>query len=225
MTFSIVARCEKTGMFGMAVSSSSPAVAARCAFARAGVGAFSSQNITDPSLGVLGLDLMQKGKSAQEALNDIISSADHIEYRQLATIDNNGDTACFSGENTLGINATFNDKNVACAGNLLSGIHIPEIMTKAFKASSGYIADRLLIAMQAAVSAGGEEGPIHSAGMLIVDKVSWPIANLRVDWHEDADPIGELEKLWRLYEPQLEAYVTRALDPRVAPSYGVPGDE
>lgn len=225
MTFSIVARCEKTGMFGVAVSSSSPAVAARCAFAKAGVGAFSSQNITDPSLGELGLDLMQEGKSAQKALDYIVSSAEHIQYRQLTAIGNNGDTACFSGENTLGINATFNEKNVACAGNLLSSTHIPEAMVNAFNASNGYLADRLLIAMKAAVKAGGEEGPIHSAGMLVVDKVSWPIANLRVDWHEASDPIGELEKLWRLYEPQMEAYVTRALDPRDAPSYGVPGDE
>lgn len=225
MTFSIVARCEKTGMFGLAVSSSSPAVAARCAFARAGVGAVSTQNITDPSLGERGLDLMQSGKSAQEALDEIVSSTNHIQYRQLTAVDVKGVTACFSGEKTLGINATHNETNVACAGNLLSGTHIPQVMAKAFKASEGYLADRLLVAMKAAVDAGGEEGPIHSAGMLLVDKVSWPVASLRIDWHEDADPIGELEKLWKVYEPQLDAYVTRALDPSDAPSYGVPGDE
>ena len=225
MTFSIAARCEKSGMFGMAVSSSSPAVAARCAFARAGVGAVSSQNITDPSLGERGLDLMQAGKTAQEALDEIVATADYIQYRQLTAVDMNGGTACFSGEKTLGINATFNAENVACAGNLLSGTHIPKAMVQAFQTSKGYLADRLLIAMRAAVDTGGEEGPIHSAGMLLVDKVSWPVASLRIDWHEAADPIGELEKLWKIYEPQLDAYVTRALDPSDAPSYGVPGDE
>lgn len=225
MTFSIVARCQKTGMFGLAVSSSSPAVAARCAFAKAGVGAVSTQNITDPSLGERGLDLMQAGKTAQEALDEIVSSSKHIQYRQLSIIDEAGHTACFSGEKTLGINATCNEENVACAGNLLSGTHIPEAMVKAFLASDGYLADRLLFAMKAAIDTGGEEGPIHSAGMLLVDKVSWPVASLRIDWHEDANPICELEKLWKIYEPQLDAYVTRALDPSDAPSYGVPGDE
>ena len=77
--------------------------------------------------------------------------------------------------------------------------------------------------MQAAVDAGGEEGPVHSAGLKIVDKVSWPVADLRVDWTE-ACPVAALRDLWRVYEPQLEAYVTRALDPDAAPTYGVPGD-
>ncbi len=78
--------------------------------------------------------------------------------------------------------------------------------------------------MNAALAAGGEAGPGHSAGMLVVDKVSWPVADLRVDWHE-SDPIGALADLWMLYKPQLAAYVTRALDPTEAPSYGVPGGE
>lgn len=225
MTFSIIARCEKTGMFGLAVSSSSPAVAARCAFAKAGIGAVSSQNITDPSLGPRGLDLMQAGKSAQDALDDIVASTKYMEYRQLCIIDKKGGTACFSGGHTLGVHATYKEANVACAGNLLSGTHIPELMAQAFSSSNGYLADRLLVAMKAAVEAGGEEGPVHSAGMMLVDKVSWPVANLRIDWHEDADPIGELDKLWKVYAPQLDAYVTRALDPTDAPSYGVPGDE
>ena len=66
--------------------------------------------------------------------------------------------------------------------------------------------------MRAGLDAGGEEGPVHSSGLLIVRDVSWPVANLRVDW-SDADPIADLERLWALYEPQLEAYVTRAIDP------------
>ena len=78
--------------------------------------------------------------------------------------------------------------------------------------------------MQAALDAGGEAGPIHSAGMKLVREVAWPVADLRVDWTE-GDPIAELAALWKLYAPQLDAYVTRAIDPRQAPSYGVPGDE
>ena len=56
------------------------------------------------------------------------------------------------------------------------------------------------------------------------EDVEWYVADLRVDWSE-GDPIADLERLWEIYAPQLDAYVTRALDPTAAPSYGVPGDE
>ena len=97
-------------------------------------------------------------------------------------------------------------------------------MVDAFLASSGPLGDRLVGAMRAGLAAGGEAGPVHSAGMLLVRRdVEWPVADLRVDWTE-ACPIAALADLWALYAPQLDAYVTRALDPGAAPSYGVPGD-
>lgn len=225
MTFSVAARCSETGMFGIAVSSSSPAVAARCAFARAGAGAASSQNITDPSLGERCLDLMALGASASQALAVISESTPNIEYRQLTAVDSLGRTAYYSGSKTLGIYAGAENENVVCAGNLLSSTEVPLAMVEAFNASSGYLGDRLLSAMDAAVAAGGEAGPVHSAGLLLVDKVSWPVASLRVDWHEQGDPIAELRKVWEVYSPQLSDYVTRAIDPSTAPSYGVPGDQ
>ena len=225
MTFSIATRCNKTGMFGLAVSSSSPAVAARCAYTRAGVGAVSSQNITDPTLGPKCLDLMEQGASAAEAIDDLVGSTEFIEYRQLTAVDSAGRTASFSGQHTLGIYAASEAADVVCAGNLLDNMGVPDAMIEAFNGSSGHLGDRLLIAMRAAEDAGGEAGPVHSAGMLLVDKVSWPVASLRVDWHEAGDPISELAKVWEIYKPQLNDYVTRALNPSSAPSYGVPGDE
>ncbi|MDE0111625.1 MAG: DUF1028 domain-containing protein, partial [Albidovulum sp.] len=78
--------------------------------------------------------------------------------------------------------------------------------------------------MRAALDAGGEAGPVHSAGMYLVREVAWPVADVRVDW-SDSDPIAELDRVWSLYKPQLEDYVSRALNPESAPSYGVPGDE
>jgi uncharacterized Ntn-hydrolase superfamily protein len=222
MTFSIVARCAETGMFGIAVSSSSPAVAARCAHARAGVGAVASQNITDPSLGPRTLDLMELGAGAPEAI-DIIRRGPKLAYRQVLAVDCKGRTAIHSGTKVLGRWAEAQAENVACAGNLLKADRVPQAMVDAFSGARGHLAARLLAAMQAAVDAGGEEGPVHSAGLKIVDKVSWPVADLRVDWTE-ACPVAALRDLWRVYEPQLEAYVTRALDPDAAPTYGVPGD-
>jgi uncharacterized Ntn-hydrolase superfamily protein len=224
MTFSIAARCVDTGMFGIAVSSSSPAVAARCAHARAGVGAFGTQNITDPRLGPQGLDLMATGASAEQAIATLKQSAPHIEFRQLIAVDANGKAAAHSGDHTLGTHATAQALNVVAAGNLLRDEEIPAKMVAAFQRAQGHLAERLLTAMEAAIAAGGEEGPVHSAGLLIVRDVPWPVADLRVDW-SDGDPIAELRRLWGIYKPQLEDYVTRALNPTAAPTFGVPGDK
>lgn len=211
-------------MFGIAVSSSSPCVAARCAHARAGAGAVATQNITDPTLGPKGLDLLAKGLSARDALAKLRANAPYIDYRQLALVDRQGGTASFSGPKTLGIHETAEAADVVTAGNLLKSPDIPQRMIDAFQANEkAHLGARLIAAMQAALAAGGEEGPVHSAGMLLVRDVAWPVADLRVDWHE-TDPIGELDRLWKLWQPQMDAYVTRALNPSTAPSYGVPGD-
>lgn len=225
MTFSISARCERTGMFGIAVSSSSPCVAARCAHARAGVGVVATQNITDPMLGPRGLDLMAGGLSADEVMARFAAEAPHFEYRQVVVLDGIGRAAGHSGARTLGTHGISIAPDVAAAGNLLASEEVPRRMVAAFLAEpDAHIGDRILAAMRAALAAGGEEGDVHSAGMLLVDKVGWPVADLRIDWTE-GDPIGELAGLWRLWQPQMDAYVTRALDPSTAPSYGVPGDE
>jgi uncharacterized Ntn-hydrolase superfamily protein len=223
MTFSIVARCARTGMFGVAVSSSSPAVAARCAHARAGVGAVASQNITDPSLGTRALDLMRLGASASQAIEALRSSTDYMKYRQLLVVDARGQSAIHTGTDALGVRSEARDENVACGGNLLADTGVPAAMVAAFLASEGHLGERLLVAMRAALKAGGEAGPVHSAGLQLVDKVSWPVADLRVDWTEGC-PIAELSAIWDIYKLQLDAYVTRALNPEAAPSYGVPGD-
>lgn len=224
MTFSLVARCAKTGMFGIAISSSSPAVAARCSFARAKVGAVASQNVTDPTLGPLTLDLMQNGLSAEQAIQNIQSIGKFIEYRQVLAIDKTGMTSIHSGPNSLGIWTQAEGKNVAAGGNLLSNESIPQSIVDAYISSDGHIGDRLIAAMRSGLTAGGEAGPVHSAGMKIVDKMTWPIADLRCDWTTNC-PIEEVATAWDVYKPQLDAYVQRAIDPREAPSYGVPGDD
>ncbi len=224
MTFSLVARCAETGMFGLAIASSSPAVAARCSYARAGVGAVASQNVTDPTLGPLALDLMEGGKTANEAIEVVQSEGKFIDYRQVLAIDTAGRTAIHSGPNSLGIWTQAEGKDVASGGNLLANDSVPAAIVNAFTNHAGHLGDRLIAAMRAGLEAGGEAGPIHSAGLKIVDKVPWPVADLRCDWTEDC-PIEAVATAWDVYKPQLDAYVQRALDPRAAPSYGVPGDD
>ena len=224
MTFSLVARCAKTGMFGLAISSSSPAVAARCAYARAGVGAVASQNVTDPTLGPLALDLMQSGMGSAEAIEYIRAQGKFIEYRQVLAVDVEGATAIHSGPNSLGIWTQAQGRDVASGGNMLANDLVPQAIVNGFLNSSGHLGDRLIAAMRAGLSAGGEAGPLHSAGMLMVDKLAWPVAELRCDWTDDC-PIETVATAWNVYKPQMDAYVQRAIDPRDAPSFGVPGDE
>jgi uncharacterized Ntn-hydrolase superfamily protein len=224
VTFSLVGRCARTGMVGVVVTSSSPAVAARCAHARAGVGAAASQNVTDPRLGPLMLELIESGRSASEAVKAVASQAPHREHRQLTAVDAIGGSGAFSGEKTLGRHGTALGVGSAAAGNLLANDDVPAAMLKAFAARGDeHLGDRLMAALRAGLEAGGEEGPVRSAGMLICDRVSWPQTDLRVDWGDA--PIDRLDELWQLWKPQAEAYVIRALDPETAPSYGVPGDE
>ena len=223
MTFSIAARCASTGRFAVAVASSSPAVAARCAFARAGIGAVTTQNITDPRLGPQGLDLMALGADAAQVCAILRQSAPHIEYRQLTMIDRQGKTACFSGQRVLGVHAMAEGSDVVSSGNLLANPGVPRAIVTSFEAGpAAGLGQRVIDAMPAGLAAGGEAGPIRSRGMVMVDAVSWHVADLRVDWHDT--PLEELARLWTVWEPQQTAYVMRALDPTEAPSYGVPGD-
>ena len=180
MTFSIVGHCVTTGQFGMAVASSSPAVAARCAYAQAGIGAVASQNVTDPRLGTKALEQLSKGLSADEALRQVIGNARHTDYRQLMIVDRHGGTAIHSGPKSLGIHAEQAAKHVAAAGNLLANDKIPGVMVETFQASEGHLGDCLIAAMNAALDAGGEAGPVHSAGLLLVDTHEWPLAELPV---------------------------------------------
>ncbi|MBW3631556.1 MAG: DUF1028 domain-containing protein [Chloroflexi bacterium] len=224
MTLSIAGRCARTGQFGIAISSSSPAVAARCAWARAGVGAACTQNITDPRLGTVLLDRMAAGESAPEAMAAVTSTEPLVSWRQLTAIDQNGGTASWSGERTLGTFATAEGPDCVAAGNLLAHSHVPLEMVGAFAAlPRDDLGGRLMAALAEGLRAGGEAGPVHSAGLIIVSDVPWPVTDLRVDWSED--PVAELAALWRLWRPQADAYRLRALDPSAAPSYDVPGDE
>jgi uncharacterized Ntn-hydrolase superfamily protein len=222
MTFSIVARSTDAQLYGVAIASSSPAVAARCAHARAAVGAVATQNITDPALGMRALDAMSAGASATLALNHCVCTA-FGAYRQLLVIGRTGPPAAYSGALALGRSSFAIGVHAAAAGNLLADEAIPDAMLRAFDAGTGHLGARLLCALHAALALGGEAGPVHSAGLLVVRDLPWPIVDLRVDWSDTA-PISQLTALWERYAPQIEDYVRRALDPAAAPSFDVPGD-
>ena len=223
MTFSIIARCNKTGQFGGAVCSSSPAVAARCIQAKAGVGVATSQNITDPYLANILLDMTKYDLAPEDSIAELVKNTDFIEYRQLSVINSDEQPAAFSGKYTLGVHSQCIGEHAVGAGNLLENEDVPKAMVDAFHQSAGSLAERLMQALKAGLAVGGEAGPVHSAGLLVVDKLEWPVINLRVDWSDT--PIEDLYQLWKVYEPQVEDYIVRALNPTDSPSYGVPGNE
>lgn len=225
MTFSVAAICPVTGMVGSIITSSSICVASRCAFVKSKVGVALTQNITNPDLGPRALALLQDENypDAQSVLDQLSKEEPHIAWRQLGILTAKGDSATFSGNESLGIYNLAKGENVIAMGNLLANDHVPQAMITAFETSQGQLADRLLLALAAGLEAGGEMGPIQSAGLKVCADPEWPIIDLRVDWHDE--PITQLKYLWQLYEPQMQAYIARAKNPANAESYGVPGDE
>lgn len=223
MTFSVAGVCPETGMMGCAITSSSIAVASRCAFVRNGVGVALTQNVTNPALGPLALDLLQEGLAPEEVLRAQASVDANVEWRQLGVLNAQGESATFSGSQALGIHAMAQGKHCLAMGNLLANTKVPQAMINAFEHSTGHLAERLLQALEAGLAAGGELGPVRSAGLLMSAEPSWPVVDLRVDWH--IAPIHDLRLLWQEYQPQMQAYITRAADPASADSFGVPGDE
>ena len=215
MTFSLVGRCQRTGAVGAVIASASMAVAARCVAVRAGVGAVCSQSTTDPRLREAVLDAMAGGLAGPDAVAAVTSGTADIAYRQLAVVDGAGRSAGFSGELALGEATDVCAAGAAAAGNLLADRSVPAAMLAIFTERAGdSLGDRLLAALGAGLAAGGEVSPVRSSGMVIAGSAPWPVTDLRVDWHDD--PIGELAGLWRLWQPQAESYVQRALHPAQA---------
>ena len=224
MTFSIAGRCARTGMFGVAITTSSISVGSRCPHARAGVGAVATQNITDPHLATMVLDAMEAGKDAVNAVESVTMGREFIDYRQLTAIDAAGRTAHFTGTNILGINAISEDTDCVAAGNLLSSEAVAKGISDGFTANpDAHLAERLLQGIEGGLAAGGEGGPVHSAALLVSGSQPFALVDLRVDW-EDIGPIEKLRTLWEAYEPQMQDYLNRAINPTLAPSYGVVGD-
>ena len=225
MTFSIVGHCPQTNMAGVAITTSSICVGARCPHVLAGAGAVTTQNVTDPSIGPDILALLAKGASAQAALEAVMKDRPHADYRQVGVVDLRGGVEHFTGKDILGTNAVATGPGCIAAGNLLSTQAVPSAMVEAFAAGAHlHLADRLLTALEAGIDAGGEEGPTHSSALLVAHENSWPLVDLRVDWTQDC-PGKVLRHLWQEFEPQMEAYTLRAINPSDAPSYGVAGDE
>lgn len=216
MTYSIVARCERTGQLGVATSTSDVAVGARVPWLRSGVGAVVTQHRTDPRLGPRMLDLMTLGASAIEAVEGVRHSSVHADWRQLAAIGITGPGVGWTGAHVdpNGVSVVTGADHVV-VGNILVGDGVGVAASAAFDADAGLeLGERLVRALEAGLVAGGEPDPLRSACLRVHGRESFPLVDLRVDEHPE--PLRELRRLWQLYGPAAGEYVSRALDPEAA---------
>ena len=221
MTMSFIG-ADQTG-FGIVIASSSPAVAARCAHLRSGIGAVATQNVTDPRLGGVLLDSLGRGMTPKGAIAAVVESFDNVQFRQLTALSSHGG-AHFTGDKGLGTNHAVDGDQIVGAGNMLSSSKVIESAVRAFERSTGELEHRLLDTMKVAVAHGGEEGPLHSAGLMVTRRDrNWNETDLRIDW-SDLDPIADLSALLDRWMIERDDYITRAMEPGNAPTYGVPGD-
>tara|TARA_B100001123_G_scaffold356249_2_gene409828 strand:+ start:616 stop:1356 length:741 start_codon:yes stop_codon:yes gene_type:complete len=200
-TFSIVGRCERTGQLGVAVSTAAPAVGAYCPFARAGVGAVSSQSWCNPYLAYDGLDLMEQGLSAQEACDKLLEEDPGRETRQIGYVDANGGSAAFTGKECPDWNGHITGTNFATQGNLLMGSGCVSEMAETFeKAEQLDLVERLIAALEAGQAAGGDARGKQSAAVLVVHKERYPLVDLRSDEHRF--PVADLRRIYGISKLQ-----------------------
>jgi len=218
MTFSIIARCARTNMFGMAIATRPMAIGAKCPFVRPHIGGLMVQANGDPELGPLGLKLLEMGYSAEKVLREIVDTdgADNIEWRQIAVIDRRGNTAARTGSSNEEWRGHIAKPNVCALGNRLTSERTVTDMITAFERSeSEDLAERLLRAIEAGRDAGGQVAGQHSAALLVYHRKSYAWVDLRADEHDE--PVGELRRVFEAYRPYIPYYVQRQRDPRIPP--------
>ena len=214
MTFSIIGRCERTGMTGVAIATRPMAIGAKCPFVRPHIGGLVVQANGDPRLGALGLRLLEMGYTAPKVLKELMESdgAERIEWRQIAVVDRDGRSAAHTGRNNEDWRGHVAGRNFVACGNRLVSERVCSVMAERFERHAELeLADRLLVALEAARDAGGQVAGQHSAALLVYHQRSYAWVDLRADEHDE--PIGELRRLYKLYVPLMPYYDQRPNNP------------
>lgn len=201
-TFSITARCSKTGQFGVAVSTKVPAVGSLCPYAKAGVGGISTQSFVNPYIGVNGLKYLQDGLTASEVLERILTEDPDPQIRQFCIVDKHGKAVAFTGEKCDGWHGHIVGDNFAIAGNMLVSEQTIKEMADSFQKSEDQpLSQRLLKSLEAGQKVGGDKRGKQSASLLVVGEEEYPLVDLRVDEHED--PVKELRRVYEVAKKEL----------------------
>jgi uncharacterized Ntn-hydrolase superfamily protein len=213
-TFSLIGRCDRTGMLGVAIATSEMAVGSRCIHVAPNVGAVVCQASTNPRLGFLGLNLMRAGYSAPRALEEIAASDTHVERRQLGCLDVSGHAAGRTGAGNKPWAGHRAQPNVVAAANAVVGAGVVDAMFSSFETKPERpLWERLLSALEAGKQAGGQPDGEQSAGLYVVDREPFALVDLRVDLHPE--PVRELRRLADRYFPLVGYYSLRPFNPDV----------
>ncbi len=213
-TFTIIGRCERTGMLGICVATSPIAVASRCPFVKAGVGAVSIQAFTDPRLGPLAIQLLEMGYSAPKVLKELEETDIEPEMRQVGIVDRDGNSAARSGNKNFKWYGEIVKKNYVAMGNGLTGEGVVKAMAGAFEDSpEEWLEDRLMRAITAGYEAGGQiNGLLFSIGLLVKDRDNaLSRVDLRVDHNKE--PLKEMNRILDIYRPMIPYYTNRPSTP------------
>jgi uncharacterized Ntn-hydrolase superfamily protein len=219
-TFSIVARCPRSGMLGVAVSTAVPAVGAICPHVVAGVGAVSTQSWVNPYLAIEAMELMSKGRSGPAALEQVLAEDARSDLRQVGVVDSQGRAAAWTGEHCTPWCGDIVLEGCAVQGNMLVGEATLKAMVEAFEdAASCDLAERLLRALEAGQAAGGDKRGKQSAALRVHHGEAYPWLDLRVDEH--AEPVAELRRVHDIARLQLLPFV-EGMPKRGQAAEGVP---
>lgn len=197
MTWSIIARDQTTGCFGIAVATRFLAVGARVPFIAAGIGAVATQALVNPFFGTDGLALLRDGRSASEVVVALTAADAGREHRQVHVMDTAGRVAAHTGSACIDWNGHVGGDGFSVAGNMLAGPQVLDETAAAYLANiAAPFPQRLIAAMRAGETAGGDKRGKQSAALLIYGEDDWSDLDLRVDDHPD--PLAELDRLERL---------------------------
>jgi uncharacterized Ntn-hydrolase superfamily protein len=205
-TFSVSARCTRTGMLGVAVSTAVPGVGGICPFVESGVGAISTQSWVNPYLGIDGLKLLRNGAAAEEALRRLLQDDPGRDVRQVGIVDNQGRSASWSGPACTSWFGHLTGPGYAIQGNMLVGEATIAAMAEAFTGSEALsLPERLVAVLEAGQRAGGDKRGRQSAALLVYKTEGYPYLSLRVDEH--AYPVAELRRVFEIARHQLLPFV------------------
>jgi uncharacterized Ntn-hydrolase superfamily protein len=221
-TFSIVARCDRTGMLGMAVATAVPAAASLCSFVQKDAGAIATQSWVNPYLGIDGLRLLAAGASAQRVLDEIVGADPGRDDRQVGIVDASGAASAFTGKACVDWAGHVVGSGFAVQGNMLTGAATVAAMAEVADRERGTdLPERLMRVLEAGQAAGGDKRGRQSAALRVFHLEEFPYCDVRVDEHDH--PVGELRRVLEVVKRQLLPFV-RAMPTRDEPRRAVPDE-
>ncbi|MDP6691397.1 MAG: DUF1028 domain-containing protein [Alphaproteobacteria bacterium] len=226
MTYTVIARCARSGQLGIGIATGSLAAGGYCPAIRGGLGAVSTQAFVNLKLGTLALRLLEQGFAPAKVMAELDEDDPQFTFRQVGIVDGTGGAAVHTGENTRPWSGHVLGEGYLTMGNVLASIGVVEAMAATFEGNGDEDLDeRLLRVLEAGRDAGGQQAadgrhlPERSAAVIVHGHRDYGDIDLRVDAHETA--VDELRRVHGVYKPYEPYYQLRHDDPRNTPAQDV----